>query len=183
MAETKVSRRYAKSLLDLGRDGNSTELIYKDMLLVSDVIKSNRQLAAMLKSPVIHAYKKDSVLKEIFGGKIQETSLEFMRLVTQKNREYFLEDIVKSYLEIYKDFSNIQTAYVTTATPLDAQARSEMSAIVKKATGRAIELIEEVDPSIIGGFILRWGDNQIDSSVTSNLGALKQNFSKTFIQN
>ena len=182
MAETKVARRYAKSLLDLGKESNNTELLYNDMMLVAKAIKANRQLGAMLKSPVIHAFKKDAVLKEVFSGKISETSLEFMRLVTRKNREYYTEDIAKSFIEIFKEYKNIQPATVTTATPMDASLRDEMIAIVKKATGNSVELNEVVDPSVIGGFILRWGDNQIDSSVTSKLAALKQDFNKSFVQ-
>jgi len=182
MAETKVARRYAKSLLDLGMENNNTDVLNQDMITVASAIKANRQLAVMLKSPVIHAYKKDAVLKEVFSGKISDTSLEFMRLITRKNREYFVEDIAHAFLEIYKANKNIQSASVTTATPLDAKLRDEMVAIVKKATGNTVELHEEVDPAIIGGFILRWGDNQIDSSVVSRLSALKQDFNKSFIQ-
>ena len=182
MAETKVGRRYAKSLLDLGIEKNNAEQLNNDMMLVAKAIKANRPLASMLKSPVIHASQKDAVIKSVFDGKISETSLEFMRLITRKNREYYIEDIAHAFIEIYKTHKNIQTARVTTATPLDAKLREEMVGIVKKATGHTIELQEIVDPSILGGFILRWGDNQIDSSVVNQLSALKQNFSKSFIQ-
>jgi F-type H+-transporting ATPase subunit delta len=75
-------------------------------------------------------------------------------------------------------YKNIQPAYVITATPLDEKSRNEMLAIVKNSTGSMIELKEVVDPSIIGGFILRWGDRQIDASVTRKLQSLRQDFSK-----
>ncbi len=180
MAETKVARRYAKSLLDLGKERNITALLYDDMMLVAAAIKANRQLGVMLKSPVINTDKKDAVLKEIFGNKINLASLEFMRIITRKKREYYIEDIAKSFIELYKIYKNIQPAYVITAVPMDDKLRNEMLDIIKKETGSSIELQERVEPGIIGGFILRWGDRQIDASVTSKLNALKQDFSKNF---
>jgi F-type H+-transporting ATPase subunit delta len=178
MAETKVARRYAKSLLDLGKERNITALLYDDMMLVASTIDENRALKVMLKSPVINTDKKDAVLKELFGGKINEASLEFMRIITRKKREYYIEDIAKSFIDLYKVYKNIQPAYVITAVSMDDKLRNEMLDLVKKETGSEIELQEIVDPSIIGGYILRWGDRQIDASVTSKLSMLKQDFRK-----
>ncbi|MDQ3051457.1 MAG: ATP synthase F1 subunit delta [Bacteroidota bacterium] len=178
MAETKVARRYAKSLLDLGKERNITELLFNDMTLVAATIKANRQLSAMFKSPVINTDKKDAILKEMFGSKINEASLEFMRIITRKKREYYIEDIAKSFIELFKVYKNIQPAFVITAVPMDDTLRNEMLSLVKKETGSSIELQEIVDPAIIGGFILQWGDRQIDASVTNKLYALKKDFSK-----
>ncbi len=182
MAETKVARRYAKSLLEMGKEKNILELINTDMQLMVNVLKTNRQLAAMFKSPVIHNYKKDAVVKEIFTGKMQETTLDFMRLIISKNRERIMDEIAKAYIDLYKELNKVQVAYITTATKIDPQLREQMVGIVKKATGGTIELNEIVDPSIIGGFILRWSDNQIDSSVSNKLVSLKKDFNTTFIQ-
>lgn len=178
MAETKVARRYAKSLLDLGKERNIAALLYNDMMLVASTIKSSRQFSVMLKSPVISTDKKDAVIKEIFGSKINEASLEFMRIITRKKREYYIEDIAKSFVDLYKVYKNIQPAYVITAVPMNDQLRNEMQDIVKKETGSSIELQEIVDPAIIGGFILHWGDRQIDASVTNKLNSLRKDFSK-----
>jgi F-type H+-transporting ATPase subunit delta len=178
MAETKVARRYAKSLLDLGKEQNITEQLYQDMLLVANTIRDNRQLSVLFKSPIVNTDKKDAILKELFGSKINTVSLEFMRIITRKKREYYLEDIAKSFIDLYKVFKHIQPAYVISAAPLDESLRNQMLAIVKESTGSSIELKEIVDPNIIGGFILRWGDRQIDASVTRRLQALRQDFSK-----
>jgi F-type H+-transporting ATPase subunit delta len=75
MAETKVARRYAKSLLDLGKEQNITEQLYQDMLLVANTIRDNRQLSVLFKSPIVNTDKKDAILKELFGSKINTVSL------------------------------------------------------------------------------------------------------------
>ncbi len=181
MAEIRLSKRYAKSLLDIGKEKNILDTLYADMQLVAQVIRKNRAFAAMLKSPVIHSFKKDAVLKDIFGGKIHEASLEFMNMIVSNSREFYLEDIALAFIDLYKTHKNIQPATVTTAVAMDEKLRNEILEILKKSTGSTIDLKESVDPSIIGGFILRWGDHQIDSSVKTSLGSLKQDFRKTFV--
>ena len=181
MAEIRLSKRYAKSLLDIGNEKNILDTLFADMQLVAQVIRKNRAFAAMLKSPVIHSFKKEAVLKDIFTGKIHESSLEFLNMIVDNGREYYMEDIALAFIEIYKTYKNIQPATVTTAVAMDENLRNEILGILKKATGSTIDLKESVDPSIIGGFILRWGDHQVDSSVKTSLGFLKQNFRKTFV--
>jgi F-type H+-transporting ATPase subunit delta len=178
MAETKVARRYAKSLLDLGKERDTTTLFYNDMMLVIEAINVNRQLGLMFKSPIVNADKKENVIREVFGGKVNEVTLEFMLIITRKKREYYLEDIALAYIALYKVYKNIQPAYVISASPLNEQLRSNMVNIVKQSTGSTVELEEIIDKKIIGGFILRWADRQIDASVTGKLIDLKQDFKK-----
>jgi F-type H+-transporting ATPase subunit delta len=176
MAETKVARRYAKSLLSLGKERSVVDRLYDDMSLIDKTIRENRQLALLFKSPIINTDKKDAILQEIFGGKISEMTLQFLQIITRKKREYYIEDIVSSFVSIYKTFKGIQPAHVITATPIDEEIRQEMLKLIGRTTGDKVELKEVIDKDIIGGYILRWGDRQVDASVTSKLHDLKQDF-------
>lgn len=176
MAETKVARRYAKSLLDLGVERNVVDQLHNDMICVHSAIRGSRELAQFFKSPVINTDKKENVLKELFGGKVQQMTLEFFMIITRKKREYYIEDIAQSFLELYDIFKGRQVATLTTAVPADDTLRKQMLELIAKNTSHQIVLKEKVDPSIIGGFILRWGDRQIDTSVARKLHALKQDF-------
>jgi F-type H+-transporting ATPase subunit delta len=176
MAETKLARRYAKSLLDLGREQNITDALYSDMNLLLDTFKKNRQLSVVFKSPIVTTDKKDAILNDLFSDKVNKLTLEFFRIVTRKNREYFIEDIAKSFVEIYKTFKGMQSARVITATPVDDKLRKQIMDVIAATTSDKIDLEEVVDKSIIGGFILRWGDRQIDASVTSKLHSLRKDF-------
>ena len=176
MAETKVARRYAKSLLGLGKEKSVVDRLYDDMCLISDTIRENRQLALLFKSPIINTDKKDRILQEIFGDKISEVTLQFLQIITRKKREYYVEDIVSAFVAKYKECKGIQTAQVITATPLGDDLRQEMLRIIGQTTSDQVELREIIDKDIIGGYILRWGDRQVDASVTSKLHDLKQDF-------
>jgi len=176
MAETKVARRYAKSLLDLGVERNVVDQVYQDMQHVYAAIRGSRELAVFFKSPVINTDKKEHVIRELFGNKVQQITLEFFLIIARKKREYFIEDIAQSFLELYDIFKGRQEAVLTTAVAADEAMRKQMLELIAKSTSEQIMLKEKVDPSIIGGFILRWGDRQIDNSVSRKLYALKQGF-------
>ena len=178
MAETKIGRRYAKALLDLGKERNKVDVLYNDLKLVAQTIRSNRQLASMFQSPVIHTYRKEAVVEQIFRGKIDDITLEFLLIIVRKNRDYFLRDIALGFLDLYNEFKNIKTAYVTTAVSMDDRLRNQVLSILKKSTGSEIELQETVDKKVIGGYILRWDDNMIDASIASKLHALRRDLSK-----
>lgn len=176
MAETKVAKRYAKSLLDLAREQQVADTIYKDMQMVHSTIRGSKPLSLFFKSPIINTDKKDAVLHQVFGGKVHTMILTFFGIITRKKREYYIEDITSAFIELYKEFKNIRTARLITATAVDDSTRKAMLALIGKTTSETIEIEEKIDPSIIGGFILRWGDRQVDTTVSRKLHELRQSF-------
>jgi F-type H+-transporting ATPase subunit delta len=176
MAETKISRRYAKSLIDLGKERDIVSELYADMQLIQSTIRQNRQLALMFKSPIINTDKKDQILQEIFGSKIDVVTLTFLKIITRKNREYYIEDIASAFVSIYKVNKGIQTAQAITAAPLSDKLRNELLTLINKINTDKVELHESIDKNIIGGYILRWDDNQIDSSISKKLTNLRRSF-------
>ena len=174
--ETKLARRYATSLLDLASERNMVDKVYSDMLLVSETISASRELSRLLKNPIVNTDKKDGVIKSLFGNKIDAMTMSFFNIITRKGRESHLEDIAKSFIELYKAQKGIETAYITTAVPLDGAMREKIMSVVKQAKGNQVELVEKVDKNIIGGFVLRVGDEQVDTSISKELRNLKNEF-------
>jgi F-type H+-transporting ATPase subunit delta len=176
MTESKVARRYAKSLLGLATEKNITEKVFSDMQLISSACHQSHDLALLMKNPIINTDKKEAVIKEIFSGKVDNVTLSFMDLMTKKGREGYLMEIAQEYINIYKESIGIKVAYVTTATPMDAATREQVLEIVKQMKGNKIELVESVNKNIIGGFVLRIGDEQFDATVVKKLRQLKNEF-------
>lgn len=177
MIETKVARRYAKSLIDLSRETGSIEAVGADMKLFIAVCEQNRDLTLLLANPIIHADKKLSILKKVFENKMHPVSISFFDIITRKGREAFLENIAKEFVQQYKKFKGIQTAVITSAIGLDDRLRTEVFKIMKEGLKSEVELVEKVDKNIIGGFILRMGDKQYDASIASELRKLAKEFS------
>lgn len=183
MTETRVSNRYAASLLNLGIERNELENIKQDMDLVGQTIDENRDLLLMLKNPIIKPDSKSKILKSIFAGNVGQTVLAFLDIVVRKGREHLLYDISKSLTEQYKLHKNITTVTATTAIAADKQMSQTISDFINKNQDRfgitgTIEIEEVVDQEIMGGFIIKAGDLQIDQSVKRKFDELRLKFSK-----
>ena len=171
-----VASRYAKSLIDLSIEKKQLDETRNDMKLVKTVCDQNRDLITLLNSPIVNTDKKKQIFKAIFGKNISKLSLSFLDLLATKRRERYVPQIAASFDELYKNKMNITTAVITTAIGLDDKLKKRVLEIVKQVAGNGeIELVEKVDPSIIGGFVLTISDRQLDESVKRKLADLKKN--------
>lgn len=176
MIETKVAKRYAKSLIDLSREDGVIDAVGADMKLFVAVCEQNRDLTLLLSNPIIHGDKKLNILTKVFEGKMNKLSISFFDIITRKGREPYLESIAKEFVTQFKKFKGIQTAVITSAVGLDDKLRSEVYRIVKESVKSEVELIEKIDKNLIGGFVLRMGDQQYDASIASDLRKLTKEF-------
>lgn len=178
MSEYRIASRYAKSLLDLAVEKGQLEEVNKDMIMFSELVEENRELLLMLKSPIITHDKKLAILNTLFEGKVNDLTLSIFQILTKKHREGYLALIAEEFHHQYNASKGIEEATVTTTFPLDAAMRTEFENVVKSISNKEVELTEVVDESLIGGFILKIGDRQIDDSVNSKLKALRVEFTK-----
>ena len=179
MSDIRAASRYVKSLLGLAVEKNALDQVHNDMLLFSKVVNENKAFALMLNNPVIKHDKKRAILEQLFKGKVNDLTLAIFDIITRKNREPLLPAIAAQFHNAYNEFKGIGKANIITAVPIDNQLRSEFEVLVKKMVDKKqVEIIEKIDPSLIGGFILNVGDQQIDASIKSRLKTLKVNFAK-----
>jgi len=174
-----VAYRYARSLMELAQEKGMLAGVDEDMRLVGDTCAANRELVVLLNSPVVKADKKDKILGQVFAGKIGQLSTTFMGILVRKGRERLLPDVAAAFDQLYKTSKNIVVAHVTSAVPLDAATRQQALALAgKQHPGKSIDLIEKVDPALIGGLSIRIGDGLYDGSVSRHLADLRREFSK-----
>jgi len=179
MSEKRAASRYAKSLLELAVEQGKIEEVRDDMQLFAKVCKENKNFTLLLKNPIVRHDKKKSILNAIFKDKVGKLTLAIFDIVTQKNREPILPLIATEFQTQYNAFKGIELAKVTTAVPLTKELKEKLVGIVKTISDRSsVELVEEIDKDIIGGFILKVGDRQIDDSIKSKLKALELEFSQ-----
>jgi F-type H+-transporting ATPase subunit delta len=176
MSQQTVAFRYAKSLLDLAKEKNVEDKVYEDMKFFNQVCDDNHDFYLLLKSPIVSHYDKLTILQKIFTGKVDASSMSIFEIITKKNREEMLPHIAEDYLRQYELLKGIQKAYVTTATPLTEAQKTEFKKIVADATGNTVELVEKIDTTLIGGYVLKVNDRQIDTSVKTKLNELKVKF-------
>lgn len=172
----RAASRYSKALLSLSLEQNAIEEVYADMQAISNACNDSDELRVLLNSPVVKADKKEEILLEIFKGMHSLTEL-FVKILVRKRREGLLHGIAAHYIEDYKKHKNILTAELRTTYPMDKELRDTIKAKIKGNFSK-VEINETIDPDLIGGFILRIDDQQIDTSLRSKLEEIRQEFSK-----
>jgi F-type H+-transporting ATPase subunit delta len=176
MEGTRVAARYAKSFIDLTMEQGLLEQAYADMKLVAEVAAENPELISLLKSPIIKTDKKQAVLKEIFGSKINKVTSAYLQLITGRRRETYLPQVAEEFINQYKEKKKILTAVIITANGIDDNIRQRVMDLVKDSSNTEVVLQEKINKAIIGGFILRVGDKQVDASIARKLNNLKRDF-------
>ena len=178
MSELTVATRYAKSIIDLAEENKVLEEIRKDMELFSQTLRANHELQAVLANPIIAHNKKIKILEAIFGGKVSKVTDAFFKIMINKSRSEVLYATSKEFINQYNIIKHIVRAYVTSASPLSEVNIKQVTAELQAATGGTIELHTKIDPNLIGGFVLTVGDLQVDTSISSSLNRLKQDFAR-----
>ncbi len=174
MSSFRLASRYAKSLLQLAQEKGQLEAVKSDIELLNSAFSGSRELRTMLKSPVIPTDKKQIVLTKIFGGKLSEITTRFVTLLTSKGREQFLGEVADAFIAQYNVLNKITKVKIVTATETDKTALDKIvDGLKKKEKLSEVELEHAVDASLIGGFVITYGDKQIDTSVKASLAKLK----------
>lgn len=175
MSVNRIASRYAKSLLQLAEEQGQLEAVRTDMDTFGSALE-HRELFLLLKSPIVHADKKISILDAIFKDKMNPLTMAFLRICVQKGREPYLTNIAEAFIAQYREKKNILSLKVISAAPLNDQVRNLIKEQVK-ASGMAkgeIQLDTTVNPDLIGGFILELEDKRYDASVSRKLDLLRK---------
>lgn len=168
---SRVAIRYAKAVYEFAQ--NNSESVLKNMQIIAETLQNNQELKNFLGNPTISGEKKENVLLEVFKGAEKETQSLFKLLFTNKRFE-ILGDVAQKYQEWSDELNNIINVNVITATALDSNLEAKFLAKAKEFTSKNIKLVAQVDPSIIGGYILRIGDQQYNASVKNSLQKIKR---------
>jgi len=181
-----VAGRYAAALYDIASQ-EETLPKYKSMVdsvedelkAISAVIKENTDLQKLLYHPQITPAAKKELLDQLFKGKISVITNNFLALLVDRRRETYFEGIVEEFVSLANAGRNIVASSIASAVELDDKEKGELSKILAKLTGQKVTTSYVVDPSLIGGIVVRMGDKIIDGSVRTRLATLKERLKAT----
>lgn len=171
---SRIANRYAKSLIDIAKEQNAVDQLNEDMKCFIQTAEDSHEFVLMLQSPIIKHDKKLDILVNIFEGKVHAISIAFFKLLAKKSREAALPAIAQAYISLYNELNGLAVAEVISAIPLSDSFKKDLAAKVSTAVNKKVQLEETVNPDLIGGFILRMGDKQIDNSVRTQLSDIKK---------
>ncbi|MCB0700782.1 MAG: ATP synthase F1 subunit delta [Chitinophagales bacterium] len=179
MPNPRLASRYAKSLLDLAVEQNSVDDTLADIKYLEGLCKQSTDFTNMLRSPVINSDKKHSIISAVVGDSLSKLTVAFIKLLVNKGREENLPEIAGAFISRYKEMKNIKSVKLTTAIPASDSLREAIMAKVKVALPDAeIEMKEEVNPDLIGGFVLQMDDKLFDASIRRDINDVRAQFNK-----
>jgi F-type H+-transporting ATPase subunit delta len=176
MSQLKIATRYAKSLIDLAMDTDQLDTVYQDILTIQSACQ-NKEFQLMLKSPVVTSDKKEKIFEALFGGKVTSLVHSFIVLLATKGRESLLGSICHAFISQYKGIRKIRTALLITPS---AQSAEQLEFFRQKFNdwlkpGETMEIVSQLDPKLIGGFIFQMDGRQVDSTAKRKLETFRNN--------
>lgn len=173
-----ISIRYARALLKSAVQTKCDEEVYVDMLTLSSAYVDVPQLRKAIGNPMLSIENKKKMLLAACGEKATDLTARFLSLVLQERREEVMQFIASSYITLYRKQKNITHGRLVTAAAVSPDTEQKMRKMVEDRTRGTVEFLTEVDPEIIGGFILEYDTYRLDASVKNQLATVLKTLSK-----
>ena len=167
-----ISVRYARALLKAALDMKFEDQVYREMQTLYQSYIDVPELRFTIDNPMLGKDKKKALLTTAMGKKPSELSCKFVALVLQEGRESTLQFMAASYITLYRKQKNIIRGKLTTATAVSPDTEAKMRKMVEQRTQGTVEFKTEVNPDLIGGFILEYDTYRMDASVKTKLNAI-----------
>ncbi len=170
-----VSKVYGDALMETALEGQKLDAFYEEAKALAQVWEENRPLASLLDNPKVVKEEKLEILDNIFRGRLSPDMLGFLTTVVEKGRHKEIPSILEYFISQVKEHKKIGIAYVASAVSLSDAQKAQVKERLLATTGYVeFEIAYTVDPSLIGGMVIRIGDRVVDSSIKTQLYELQK---------
>lgn len=175
MSVAQISTQYAKALLTYSIEQNQAQEVYSTIKFILKVYEEVPHLKEILHNPDIDNGEKIKALETATGGNGVSSLMKIFELIIENRREFHIQSILLRFIELYRDHFDIHHVKYITATELNEDVEARLIEKLQSKLGGIIELETEINPNIIGGYILQIEDNRWDASVKGQLQNIKNN--------
>lgn len=173
-----VAGRYAEALFQVGEETDSTTKLHSQLNEVVEIMKSNPDFYNVLKSPLVAKGEKKDLVEKVFGNKLDNNLRNFLKIMIDKDRVSALEAISKSYKELLNEKNNVIEGVAITAVAMSEDELKQLQAKLSNKYNKNVTLENKVDESILGGVLVRLGNEEIDGTVRTRLANMKEQLSQ-----
>jgi len=170
-----VAKRYTPALMDVAREADALEAVLADVRGLRELLEASQDFAEFVRNPLIPSEQQDSLLIRLFEGKVHGLTLNFLRLLAEKERLTALPDILTEVERAMDEENGVLDVQVRTAVAFSPAQEKALADKLQTRTGKTVRLRPEVDPSLLGGFLIRIGDQIEDYSLAAKLQRFQQN--------
>ncbi len=175
MRSLTLAKRYARALLDVAKERGIVDRVEQELHAVAATWSAAPELRALVRHPGLDRARKRAAIENAFRGRVCDLLARFLDLLVEKDRFDAIEDIARLYDDLSDEWQGIARAHVTVYAELtDAQRRALIERLQKFTDRPKVMLRETVDPDILGGIVVRIGDEVIDGSVRGRLARLRE---------
>ncbi len=179
-AQGGLAGRYANAVFELAQDHKAVDAVSADLAGLHRALQTSPDLARLVRSPVFSAEDHAKALKAILEKMgAHPLTTKFVLLLAQKRRLFVLNQIISAYESLVAKSRGETEAEVTAARPLSDAENAELKAMLKSKLGKEPRLHARIDPTLLGGLIVKVGSRMIDTSLRTKLeglrGAMKGN--------
>jgi F-type H+-transporting ATPase subunit delta len=169
-----VSGRYATALFELARDEKSVDAVKADLDKFAAMLAESDDLKRLVRSPVFAAEAQSKALAAVLDkAGISGISANFLQVLTANRRLFAVSDVIRAFNALVAKFKGEASADVTVAEGLSDKNLDALKVALKSVTGKDVSLNVKVDPSIIGGLVVKLGSRMVDSSLRTKLNSIK----------
>ena len=179
MINRKIARRYAKALMKIGQQDGNYERYWEELNSFTSLFQKEEGLRAVLINPVFDVPRRQSIIREI-GNRLglSPITMNFLRLVADKNRMRYLSDITSVYQELVDEAAGRARIFLITAHELPDDKLQELARGLEGLVGKKVLMEVATDPSLIGGVVAKVGGMVYDGTVKTHLQRLKETLAK-----
>lgn len=181
MNTSSISVRYAKALYQVAAGSKISEQVLDDLIFLDTCFRDFPEFEIFVNSPIIKSGDKLKFFRKVASEGFQDLTLRFIELLIKSKRENFFRSMVRNYKHFYRKDQGVVEALLLTASDLNDSTRQLVYNAIKGAFTQTIDMHEKTDPELIGGFILRVEDKQLDASVASHLKLIKRKLDQTLL--
>lgn len=173
MQDRKVAKRYARALYAEATKEKVVDVVESDLAAISNLLENGTEFHNFLMTPHVAREEKIRIADKLFSDRITALTMHFVRLLLEKRREAEFETIREEYVALRREHSNVLYAEVISARPLDAKFKDSIEKMLASKTGKQVEAVFDVEPSLIGGIKVVYGNYVLDGSVKGSLERLR----------
>lgn len=176
---TLIAQRYADALVRIARDGKLTfEKISKDLNLIKEILGQSKDLQAVLINPVVSVDDKKEIINKVFSNEIDVLIINFLKLLTDKNKFGIFEDVLEAYNKAIDSVNNIKKVSVTSAVTMPEDSKNRLKQKLEEKLKANVVLDLNINKDIIAGLVIKIDDNVIDMSLKHKLEDLSKSITR-----
>ena len=174
MPQDPINSGYARALLEMAQAEGVVSRVEEEMFRLRELLKKNPDLLEFLKDPNIQREGKRKALSDLFQGRVHPLVLNLLITLSDQDRAGRVLNIIEEFSAQAADATEKVSGEVTTAITLDEATLGRLATELSRITGKSVQLFQKVDPAILGGAIIKVGEQIIDGSLQRKLNQIKE---------